>query len=79
MIGIMGLAAISIGWALALRDVPPLKLTVPYLIGSALLTIYSVLDWNSVFVILNGIATALSTMNLVRGVRKLKSNVKNHG
>jgi hypothetical protein len=32
-----------------------------------------------VFLILNGAATALSAMNLVRRVRKLNTNAKDHG
>ncbi|MCG2863503.1 MAG: hypothetical protein L7G98_02955 [Vulcanisaeta sp.] len=79
IIGIAGLVAIAVGWALALGDVPPLRLTIPYLIGSALLTIYSLMSWDFVFLILNGAATVLSALNLVRGIRKLKVRPKNHG
>lgn len=79
IIGVAGLIAIAVGWVLALGDVPPLRLTIPYLIGSALLTIYSLINWNLVFLILNGAATALSAMNLVRRVRKLNTNAKDHG
>jgi hypothetical protein len=32
-----------------------------------------------VFLILNGAATALSAMNLVRRVRELNTNAKDHG
>ncbi|BDR93258.1 hypothetical protein [Vulcanisaeta souniana] len=78
IIGILGLISIVVGWVLALGDVPPLRLTIPYLLGSTLLTIYSVLNWDVVFIVLNGAATLLSTMNLVRRVRELKGSVKNN-
>ncbi|WP_252900559.1 hypothetical protein [Vulcanisaeta sp. JCM 14467] len=38
IVGILGLLFIAVGWILALGDVPPLRLTIPYLVGSALLT-----------------------------------------
>lgn len=78
IIGILGLVSIAVGWVLALGDVPPLRLTIPYLLGSTLLTIYSVLNWDVVFIALNGAATLLSAMNLVRRVRKLKGGAKNN-
>jgi len=79
LIGVLGLISIAVGWILALGDVPPLRLTIPYLIGSALLTIYSVLGWNIIFMILNGAATILSAINLVRRIRKFNPSTKNHG
>ena len=78
MVGILGLLFIAVGWVLALGDVPPLRLTIPYLIGSALLTVYSALNWNLVFLVLNGAATVLSAINLIRRVRINKVNVKDH-
>ena len=78
IVGILGLLFIAVGWVLALGDVPPLRLTIPYLIGSALLTAYSALNWNLVFLILNGAATALSAINLIRRIRMDKINAKNH-
>lgn len=71
-VGILGLAFIALGWALSIRDIPPLKLTIPYLLGSALLTVYSVLDWNLVFIVLNAAATVLSGINMVRGITRLR-------
>ena len=78
IVGILGLLFIAVGWVLALGDVPPLRLTIPYLIGSALLTVYSALNWNLVFLILNGAATILSAINLVRRIRMDKVNIKDH-
>ncbi|WP_069806385.1 hypothetical protein [Vulcanisaeta thermophila] len=73
IVGVMGLVFIVVGWAMSIGDVPPLKLTLPYLVGSALLTVYSVLDWNIIFIILNGLATALSGVNMVRGITKSRT------
>ncbi|WP_243671038.1 hypothetical protein [Vulcanisaeta sp. JCM 16161] len=79
IVGVLGLLFIAVGWVLALGDVPPLRLTIPYLIGSALLTAYSALNWNLIFLILNGAATILSAINLVRRIRMNKVNTKDHG
>ncbi|WP_243677888.1 hypothetical protein [Vulcanisaeta distributa] len=79
IVGVLGLLFIAIGWVLALGDVPPLRLTIPYLIGSALLTAYSALNWNLIFLVLNGAATILSAINLIRRVRMGKVNVEDHG
>lgn len=48
--------SIVVGWVLALGDVPPLRLTIPYLLGSTLLIIYSVFNWDVVFIALNGLS-----------------------
>ena len=77
-LGILGLVFIAVGWALAIGDVPPLRLTIPYLIGSALLTVYSIINWDLVFIALNAAATALSAVNLVRRIRMGKANAKDH-
>ncbi len=79
IIGILGLVFIAVGWTLTLGDVPPLKLTIPYLLGSTLLTVYSALNWNTIFLVLNGASTILSAINLIRRVRTPKANSKNHG
>ncbi len=78
IVGILGLVFIAVGWALALGDVPPLRLVIPYLMGSALLTVYSILNWNAIFLVLNGAATILSAINLVRRIQMNKVNTKDH-
>lgn len=79
VIGVLGLIFIALGWALSIKDVPPLKLTMPYLLGSALLTVYSILNWNIVFIVLNAAATVLSSINMARGIAKLRREVTGHG
>lgn len=72
IIGVLGLIFIALGWAISIKDIPPIKLTLPYLLGSVLLTVYSILEWNLVFIVLNAASALLSGINMIRGFIKLR-------
>jgi len=68
-IGVLGMCFIVAGWALSLREVPPLRLSLLYGIGSALLAAYACCLGDPVFLALNCAAAALSLANAARALR----------
>lgn len=76
-IGLLGLLLIVIAWAASLTSPPPpLRLTVLYLLGSLLLTLYSILIGDPIFTVLNSMATVLALINVVRRVRSCLRGVE---
>ncbi len=66
-IGIAGLITILVAWAVSLRGAPPpRRLCLLYAVGSLLLTIYSVIVNDYIFIVLNSAATALAVANFIR-------------
>ena len=69
-IGVAGLLFIVVAWAISLTDVPPLRLSVLYFLGSLLLTVYAVMLKDTVFTVLNASATILALANIYRRLQK---------
>jgi|GEM_PF-1748074 hypothetical protein len=65
-IGYLGLVFIVIGWIISYKTIPDIKLSTFYGIGSLLLMIYSYLNNEQIFFILNGIAFILALINILR-------------
>ncbi|MET1102120.1 MAG: hypothetical protein ABWW69_06585 [Pyrodictiaceae archaeon] len=73
LIGVAGMLFIAAGWGLAIKDIPPLKLSILYTIGSMLLTIYSIMINDPVFFALNLLATILALINIARALTLTKA------
>lgn len=70
-IGYLGLVFIVLGWIISYKSIPDIKLSTFYGIGSLLLTIYSYLNNEQVFLILNGASFALALINVIRHLNHL--------
>jgi len=69
-IGIAGLALIVVAWAISLKNPPPLRLSILYSAGSALLTLYALLSFDIVFILLNSLALAFSLASAALRIRR---------
>ncbi|MEB3757069.1 MAG: hypothetical protein GSR79_09485 [Desulfurococcales archaeon] len=69
LIGITGMLLIVVGWIISIPDIPPLKLSVLYMLGSGLLVIYSYLVNDILFLVLNIGASTVSGYNALRAIR----------
>lgn len=72
-IGIAGLALVAAAWAASLKNPPPLRLSILYSAGSALLTLYSLLSSDAVFILLNSLALAFSLASAALRIRREKA------
>jgi hypothetical protein len=70
LIGITGMLLIVIGWIISIPDIPPLKLSILYMLGSTLLIIYSYLVNDPLFFVLNIGAAGVSGYNALRAYKK---------
>jgi len=70
-IGYFGLAFIILGWIVSYKAIPDIKLSAFYAIGSLLLTIYSYLNNEQIFLILNGASFLLAIINIIRYLNHL--------
>jgi len=70
VIGIAGLTLIAVAWAISLKNPPPLRLSILYSAGSALLTLYALLSSDVVFILLNSLALAFSLASAALRIRK---------
>ena len=72
VVGVTGLSLIVIGWGLAFDVVPSWRLSAFYGVGSVLLSMYSYLRGDPIFLILNLAASILAFINLYRYIHKAK-------
>ncbi len=70
LIGITGMLLIVIGWIISIPDIPPLKLSILYMLGSGLLVVYSYLVNDVLFFVLNIGASSISGYNALRAYRR---------
>ncbi len=68
-VGYLGLVFILIGWIVSYKIVPDIKLSIFYGIGSLLLTLYSYLNNEQIFFILNGTAFIVALINIIRYIK----------
>lgn len=69
LIGITGMMLIVVGWIISIPDIPPLKLSVLYMLGSGFLVVYSYLVNDILFLVLNIGASTVSGYNALRAIR----------
>ncbi|MCE4614293.1 MAG: hypothetical protein F7B60_02000 [Desulfurococcales archaeon] len=69
LIGITGMMLIVVGWIISIPDIPPLKLSLLYMLGSCSLVVYSYLVNDIIFLVLNIGATAVSGYNALRAIQ----------
>ncbi len=69
LIGITGMLLIVVGWIISIPDIPPLKLSVLYMLGSGFLVVYSYLVNDILFLVLNIGASTVSGYNALRATR----------
>ena len=69
LIGITGMVLIVVGWIISIPDIPPLKLSVLYMLGSGFLVVYSYLVNDILFLVLNIGASTVSGYNALRAIR----------
>lgn len=68
-IGFAGMILIVVAWVVSIPQTPPLRLSLTYFFGSLLLTVYSVLQGDPVFTILNTLASIFSLYNAYRAFK----------
>lgn len=77
IVGLLGLLLIASAWAVNIArksPPPPLDLTLLYLLGSVILTVYALILGDIIFTVLNAVSSMLSLINLLRALR-----IKNQG
>ncbi|MCE4606567.1 MAG: hypothetical protein F7B59_04450 [Desulfurococcales archaeon] len=72
LIGITGMLLIVLGWIISIPDIPPLKLSVLYMLGSIFLVVYSYLVNDILFLVLNIGASTVSGYNALRALQACK-------
>ena len=70
LVGITGMCLIILGWIFSIEDIPPLKLSILYSIGSFLLATYAYLLNDVLFLSLNNMATIVSFVNVIRALKR---------
>lgn len=69
LVGLAGMLLIVIAWIVSFKNIPPLSLSILYGVGSALLTLHAYMIGDTIFMLLNLIATLISLVNIIRAVR----------
>ena len=66
LLGLTGLILITVGWGISFDKIPSWRLSTFYGVGSTLLSIYSYLRGDPIFLTLNLVASILAFINLYR-------------
>ena len=82
IVGLIGFIVMIIGWIAQIvytretGNTTPLRLSVPYCIGAALLFAYSILIDNIIFIVLNAVAALMALVSIIQTIKSAKGSPK---
>ena len=69
-LGLIGMTLIILAWIISYKSIPPITLSLLYGLGSFFLTIHAFIINDLIFTFLNGLATIISIINIIRALGK---------